>query len=872
MTKLEVPAASGGIANRGLELLIVDPAVGQAHVLLDGRRADVEVVHLAPGGRGLEQVAGHLAGRRGIIALHVLSHGEPGALLLAGERIDLAGLAARSGVLADIADSLAADARVVLYGCSVAAGPAGRGLLDYLEGSFGVAVAASEAPVGAAALGGGWALRGRGNAPVETAFTPAARAAYAGLLANLTGTAGNDTLTGTSSADTITGLDGNDLLSGIGGNDILYGGDGLDTLYGGDGNDFIYASTGNDALYGEAGNDGLSGWDGADSIFGGIGNDTVIGGDGADTLSGGDGNDLVWGQNGADLMYGGDGNDGMSGGDGDDVLYGGGGADTLSGAAGADLLSGGAGNDALYGGAGDDTLVGGDGNDTFRESAANFNNDTISDFGTSDSIIVTGTDLSALNGTNASGTIDLGGGSSLTLTGISSASGTFAASFSGGNTTITLTAPSGGGGGGGSDGGGSSSDLVVTDSDSNTTGGDRTITNNTGSSGSAAIVQNTGNNNNVVTATLPPSVSITSDGPSTAQSGSTASDTLINAIDVRNTSGETGSISGAQGFLNSLSSTTPLDVRTIVPTVTSGIATDDPIVITGSSNGTQTEAFVIDMRTITGKTLQVNNIEFVSVMGNATVTGGAGNNYAVGDDNAQFMSLGVGDDTLYGGGGDDTIGSADGNDVLKGEAGADKVIGGAGNDTLFGGTEADVAYGNLDADLLYGNQANDTLYGGQNGDTVFGGQDADVAYGNLGDDVLYGNFGGDTLYGGQGNDALYGGQSNTGTDLLVGGEGNDTLNGGEGADSLTGGGGTDLFVVGSSGGNDTVTDFDGSGGDRAQIASNANGTAIDSFSELQAAASNTDDGGVLIALGTGNSLKLMGVSTSQLQSDWFVFT
>lgn len=134
------------------ELLVVDPTVDDVATLLDGRRADVELLRLVPGGRGLEQIAGHLAGRRDITALHILSHGEPGALLLAGERVDLPGLVKRPGVLADIADALAEDARVVLYGCSVAAGPAGRAFLDFLEASLDVRVAASVGPVGAATL------------------------------------------------------------------------------------------------------------------------------------------------------------------------------------------------------------------------------------------------------------------------------------------------------------------------------------------------------------------------------------------------------------------------------------------------------------------------------------------------------------------------------------------------------------------------------------------------------------------------------------------------------------------------------------------------------------------------------------------------
>src|SRR3546814_9886006 len=90
----------------------------------------------------------------------------------------------------------------------------------------------------------------------------------------------------------------------------------------------------------------------------------------------------------------------------------------------AEMLDGGAGEDTLSGEAGSDVLFGGAGNDIFTSSASAFNLDTISDFAVGDSIVVTGADLSALNGEAASGTIDLGSGLELTLAGITAASGT----------------------------------------------------------------------------------------------------------------------------------------------------------------------------------------------------------------------------------------------------------------------------------------------------------------------------------------------------------------------------------------------------------------------------------------------------------------
>ena len=77
-------------------------------------------------------------------------------------------------------------------------------------------------------------------------------------------------------------------------------------------------------------------------------------------------------------------------------------------------------------------------------------------------------------------------------------------------------------------------------------------------------------------------------------------------------------MNGAQTFLNRLSSTTTLYVRTIVPTTT-GTSLSSPIIITGTSasgGSTQSEAFVIDMRSLpSGSTLQLDNIELASIMG-----------------------------------------------------------------------------------------------------------------------------------------------------------------------------------------------------------------------------------------------------------------
>ena len=625
------------------------------------------------------------------------------------------------------------------------------------------------------------------------------------------------------------------------------------------------------------------------------------------------GKTLTAGDSGLDhfVITGSAGSQSVTGSAGGDTLDGGAGDDTVIGGGRDDAVSGGAGNDVVSGGSGFDTLVGGDGADTLTGSASDFNGDTISDFAVGDSIVVTGKDLSALNGTTASGTIDISGSVATTLTGITSASGTFSATLAGGNTTITLVAPASDG-----DSGGGGTIVVTPTTPTTGSGGSgtttaQTITNNGSNSGSAAIVENTNNNGNLVTATLPPSTTITSEGPSTAQSPTDALTTLVTSIQARGSTAETPLVSGARTFLNNLATTTTLDVRTIVPTTTTS-SLSSPIVITGTNGGSQSEAFVIDMRSLpSGSNLQLDNIEFASVMGSSTVTGGNGDNYVTADDSSQFISLGVGNDTLFGGDGADTIGSGSGADQLHGEDGNDRVFGGTDTDTVSGGAHEDVVYGNQANDVVYGNQGYDTLYGGQNEDSLYGGQHQDLLYGNNGQDLLYGNLGEDTLYGGQGDDTLFGGQGldvlngndgadnlsgGDGADTLIGGDGNDTLygglssaNGGDGTsfDILSGGAGDDVFHGGEGvdwiftgagadkiyvddlNGIDVVADF-GLTEDQIVIRSTANGQTFTSAADVIARAADNADGDVEIDLG-GQYVRLIGVQASDLTESMFGF-
>ena len=346
-------------------------------------------------------------------------------------------------------------------------------------------------------------------------------------------------------------------------------------------------------------------------------------------------------------------------------------------------------------------------------------------------------------------------------------------------------------------------------------------------------MENTGNAN-VVTATLPASTAIVNSGSAVAQTPAAALTDLVSAVNTENPANLTQQTSVATEFMNSRPAGTLLDVRTLTLSSTTGVASTETIVISGATDTATSnfqEAFVIDVTNLpSGTVVQLNNIEYASIVGAVSVTGGDGSNVVVGDDFIQFIVLGEDDDTLAGGGGDDTIGSLGGNDVLYGNKGNDLVTGGADNDPLYGGQDNDLVYGNTGTDLLYGNRQSDTLFGGQGDDALYGGQSEDLLYGNLGADVL------------------------------DGGLGNDTLSGGTGDDSLTGGGGVDVFAIAAGEGVDQVLDFSIADGDRLQV--NIDGTNITSVTELIQNLSTDSSGNLLVGLGDGAGLTLVGIGSS----------
>ncbi len=165
------------------QLMVVDPSVTNWESLVAGVDADVDVIVLDPARDGIAQIAAALDGTTRYSAVHLVSHGAQGQMQLGSTTVDAGALGGYSADLARLGDALTDDGDLLLYGCDIADGEAGRTFIDSLAAATGADVAASTDDSGAAALGGDWELESStGRIESDLAIGEAVLAAYDGLL------------------------------------------------------------------------------------------------------------------------------------------------------------------------------------------------------------------------------------------------------------------------------------------------------------------------------------------------------------------------------------------------------------------------------------------------------------------------------------------------------------------------------------------------------------------------------------------------------------------------------------------------------------------------------------------------------------------
>jgi hypothetical protein len=173
---------AGAAARRGV--VVLDHAVSDPDAFLAAVPPGFEVVRLGPSADPLAALLRALDDAAPCASIHIVSHGRPGALLLAGASIDADLLRDRRAEVEATGRKLGRSADVFLYGCEVAAGAEGRGFVETLASLLGANVAASATPTGSALLGGGWGLKVSAGRPARRPiFGASEMAGYNGVLA-----------------------------------------------------------------------------------------------------------------------------------------------------------------------------------------------------------------------------------------------------------------------------------------------------------------------------------------------------------------------------------------------------------------------------------------------------------------------------------------------------------------------------------------------------------------------------------------------------------------------------------------------------------------------------------------------------------------
>src|SRR5262249_44286432 len=120
---------------------------------------------------GLSQIAQILAENdlHDLEAIHIVSHGSAGRVVLGATSIDDNDLASHAEELSRIGASLTANGDLLLYGCDLAQGDAGRQFIADLSRYTQADIAAATHPVGSAELGASWTPDAWASEPASVA-------------------------------------------------------------------------------------------------------------------------------------------------------------------------------------------------------------------------------------------------------------------------------------------------------------------------------------------------------------------------------------------------------------------------------------------------------------------------------------------------------------------------------------------------------------------------------------------------------------------------------------------------------------------------------------------------------------------------------
>uniref|UniRef100_UPI0005690FD4 DUF4347 domain-containing protein n=1 Tax=Marinobacterium litorale TaxID=404770 RepID=UPI0005690FD4 len=140
------------------QLYIIDKSVSDYHSILEQIPQGAGYLLLDTDQDGLKQLANYLSDRSNIDAIHLISHGRSGELLLGNSKLNSDSIQDYEAEFQQIGAALSESADMLLYGCNLADSPEGVQLLKQVSEYTQADIKASTGLTGSDDLGGNWHL------------------------------------------------------------------------------------------------------------------------------------------------------------------------------------------------------------------------------------------------------------------------------------------------------------------------------------------------------------------------------------------------------------------------------------------------------------------------------------------------------------------------------------------------------------------------------------------------------------------------------------------------------------------------------------------------------------------------------------------
>jgi hypothetical protein len=162
------------------EIAFIDRNLDDLTTLLAGLRPQVEPILLSDDEPAARQMAAAVQYQTDLTAIHVIAHGKPGEVSFGSGALAVETLEKDWEDLAAIGNALGSDGDLLLWSCRTGEGERGAAFIEEVARATGVQVIAATSLVGAAALGGSWALHSARD--VRSPLTIEGMATYSGVL------------------------------------------------------------------------------------------------------------------------------------------------------------------------------------------------------------------------------------------------------------------------------------------------------------------------------------------------------------------------------------------------------------------------------------------------------------------------------------------------------------------------------------------------------------------------------------------------------------------------------------------------------------------------------------------------------------------